>query len=60
MLKEVEVAIVVVAVAFAAVALMVAEEHAGVEARNAGLRRALCLLRNAKRQEESQTVRARE
>lgn len=37
----------VVAVVLAAVALRMAEERAGVQARNAGLRRALCLLRNA-------------
>jgi len=41
---------VVVAVVLAAavvVALTMAEERAGVQTRNAGLRRALCLLRNA-------------
>lgn len=43
-----------------AVALTVAEEHAGVQARNVGLRRALCLLRSAQREEESPTLRARE
>lgn len=38
-------------VVLAAVALTVAEEHAGVQARDAGPRRALCLLRNAKQRE---------
>ena len=53
-------AVAVVVAAAAVVALTVAEEHAGVQARNAGPRRALCLLRNAKWREESQTLRARE
>jgi len=51
---------VVPAVAVAVVALMVAEEHADVQARNVELRRALCLLRSAQRQEESRTLRVRE
>jgi len=50
----------VVVAVVVAVALTVAEEHAGVQARNVEPRRALCLLRNAKRQEESRTLRARE
>jgi hypothetical protein len=54
--------IVVVAVVLAAVAVAptMAEERAGVQTRNAGLRRALCLLRNAEREEESRTLRERE
>lgn len=57
------VVVVVVAVVLAAaavVALMMAEERAGVQATDAGLRRALCLLMNAQREEESRTLRERE
>ena len=52
--------VVVVPAAAAVVALTAAEVHADVLAMNAGLRRALCLLRSAKRQEESRTLRERE
>ena len=59
----VEVVVVVVEVVLAAVvvvALMMAEERADVQATDAGLRRALCLLKNAQREGESRILREHE